>query len=78
MSTHPGIRLRVETPAGVVLEGDSDWLHYAARYTHEIAEGEWHEVLQHQADGQTLIKLMIQPVMIEDAPEVPDDPSGLL
>jgi hypothetical protein len=77
MATHPGIRLKVETPAGVVLEGDSDFLHFAARWSHGIAEGEWQEVLQHMVDGQFLIKLYIQPVMLEDAPDVPDDLSEL-
>lgn len=74
--THPGIRIRVSTPAGVVLEGDSDFLHYAARWSHGIAGGTWHEVLRHLVDGKQLIKVELMPVDLEDT-VVPDDLSAL-
>ncbi len=38
--SHPGIRLRVSMPAGVVLEGDSDFLYYAASWAYGIPNGE--------------------------------------
>jgi hypothetical protein len=39
-----------------------------------VPEGEWHTLLWQGADG---IAIAIQPVMLDDPPEVPDDLSGL-
>lgn len=74
--SHPGIRLRVTTPAGVVLEGDSDFLHYAAAWAHGIAEGEWQKVIEHGQDGVPLLVIELMPVTLEDT-IVPDDLSAL-
>lgn len=73
---HPGIRLRVSMPAGVVLEGDSDFLYYAASWTYGVPDNEWHKVIEHQQDGVALLTIELMPVMLEDA-DVPDDISAI-
>jgi hypothetical protein len=70
-ATHTGIRLRVDCPAGVLLEGDSDWLHLVARM-HNLDSGQqadlfseqqpWHEVM-HTDFG---LRVWIQPVHLAD------------
>lgn len=76
--SHPGIRLRIKTPAGVVLEGDSDWLHFQARWVHDISLGQWHAIAAHcDPAGTPLFLVELMPVMLEEPPDVPDDVSAL-
>jgi len=69
--SHPGIELRVTLPVGVVIQGESDWLHYAARFGGH-AEGEWVPLLSHAG-----VTIELRAVTLEDAPDVPDDISAL-
>jgi hypothetical protein len=84
---HTGIRLRIDTPAGVILEGDSDWLHLFANGivvpdfadSAPQAEALWHQVAgvaSSGPDGQAtvLATIWVQPVMLPD--EYPDDLPG--
>jgi hypothetical protein len=70
-SHHTGIRVRIDSPAGVLLEGDSDFLHMVARM-HNLDSGQqadlfsadqpWHEVLQTNFG----LRFWIQPVQLPD------------
>jgi len=76
--SHPGIRLRISTPAGVAIEGDSDWLHYQARWVHDISTGQWHAVAAHcDPDGTPLFTVELMLVTLDDPPAIPDDPGAL-
>lgn len=79
---HTGIRLKIDTPAGTILEGDSDWLHMMAVFTEGAPvpdfldtappEPVWHEIAQLFAPGGApAFSIWIQPVMLPD--EYPDD-----
>jgi hypothetical protein len=74
--SHPGIRLRITTPGGVILESDSDFLHYAAAWSHGAADGEYKVVMQHVRDDEMLLQLEIAPLTLEDT-VIPNDLSGL-
>lgn len=79
--SHTGIRLRVRIPAGVILEGDSDWLHLTAKLANaskvpDTAEAllatsplpePWHQFLG-TTDG---LEIWVQPCILAD--EYPDD-----
>lgn len=87
---HPGIELRISTPAGVVVQCDSDFAHYSTMFR-GVPPGEWYTLLQHvegqavldegQAvlddDAVALLKIELRAVELEDA-EVPDDARELL
>lgn len=76
--SHPGIKLRISVNGHPVIDGDSDWLHYQARWVHDISTGQYHAIAAHCDDeGNPLFLVELMPVMIEDTPEVPDDPSAL-
>jgi hypothetical protein len=84
---HTGIRLKLEVPAGVILDGDSDWLHMMAVYSEGIPEPDmaaicdgkppepkWHKIGDFHAgsiESPPVLTVWVQPVMLPD--EYPDD-----
>jgi hypothetical protein len=65
----PGIRIRISTQNGVVFDGDSQHLHYAAKYAGDgwldlIAGGD-HGALEF---SQVPVKIEVRPAMLEDPP----------
>jgi hypothetical protein len=84
MSTHPGIQVRISIPAGPILEGDSDHLHWLAKYRGvdpcppsclpSCREHGWSEIIPGQemplrsTEG---LRIEIRPVDLPDY--VPDD-----
>lgn len=88
---HPGIELRITTPAGVIVQCDSDWAHFSTIFR-GTPLGEW-LVLVRQIpgvpvldEGQFLVEagappaltVEIRAVELEDAPDVPDDARQLM
>lgn len=70
--SHPGIVLKVETPAGHLVFLDSDRLHYLVKLG-GIAAGDWYELFPGEGcwfTGSDL-KIFIKPVMLPD--DYPDD-----
>ena len=78
MSRHPGIEVRVSLPAGVVIQGDSDWLHFQAIFGGK-AIGEWFPVLAELDAGgrQAGAVIELRAVELDDPAEAPDDLSAL-
>jgi hypothetical protein len=90
---HPGIEIRISTPAGVILQCDSDFAHDSTLFR-GVQPGEWHTVLRHlhiTAEGQPMLDDGLVPdvaqlpasLVIEFRPvelpdiECPDDLAGL-
>jgi hypothetical protein len=70
--SHLGIRLRISVPAGVLLDADSDYLHYISRYS---GYGEdWYDIIGGRDMSLTIapdLKVEIKAVTL--AEYVPDD-----
>lgn len=87
---HPGIELRITTPAGVVVECDSDFAHFSTLFRGKEV-GEWITLLRHLEGSPLLddglvpevgelpavLTVEIRAVQLADV-EVPDDAGELL
>lgn len=87
---HPGIELRITTPAGVVVQCDSDFAHYSTTFR-GVPPGQWYTLLRHLggsppllddglvpavAELAAVLTIEIRAIELEDA-DVPDDPGEL-
>jgi len=61
MALHKGIRLRIETPHGDIVNMTSLLMHYTSKYGAYADQKEWHELLRLTA-GHPECTILIQPI----------------
>lgn len=61
MAMHTGIRLRIETPHGDIVNMSSLLMHHTSKYGAYADQREWHELLT-LTTGHPECRILIQPI----------------